>query len=153
MSLEQSVGAYLLSQLLVGATPPVLIDCSVVEISFQNEYRGWNTDDFLLIGQTAAGTTRKLAGQVKRNFTVSSVDAEFKNAILDFWNDFQNPAVFSVEHDRFAFVVQLGSNTLLRHFGGLLDCACGRVIWMTLRGGYQLRGCSAPLPFAIATKS
>ena len=60
---------------------------------------------------------------MKRNFTVSSVDAEFKNAILDFWNDFQNPAVFSVEHDRFAFVVQLGSNTLLRHFGGLLDCA------------------------------
>ena len=51
MSLEQSVGAYLLSQLLVGATPPVLIDCSVVEISFQNEYRGWNTDDFLLIGR------------------------------------------------------------------------------------------------------
>jgi len=120
---EQAVGAYLLSQLLVGATPPVLIDCSVVEISFQNEYRGWNTDDFLLIGQTAAGAKRKLAGQVKRGFTVSSVDAEFKNAILDFWNDFQDPAVFSVEHDRFAFVVQLGSNTLLRHFGGLLDCA------------------------------
>jgi len=120
---EQAVGAYLLSQLLVGATPPVLIDCSVVEISFQNEYRGWNTDDFLLIGQTATGTKRKLAGQVKRSFTVSSVDAEFKNAILDFWNDFQNPAVFSPEHDRFAFVVQLGSNTLLRQFGGLLDCA------------------------------
>lgn len=87
---EQAVGAYLLSQLLVGATPPVLIDCSVVEISFQNEYRGWNTDDFLLIGQTATGTKRKLAGQVKRSFTVSSVDADFKNAILDFWNDFQN---------------------------------------------------------------
>ena len=120
---EQSVGAYLLSQLLVCATPPVLIDCSVVEISFQNEYRGWNTDDFLLIGQTASGIRRKLAGQVKRSITVSSVDAEFRNAILDFWNDLQNPAVFSVEHDRFAFVVQIGSNTLLRHFGGLLDCA------------------------------
>jgi hypothetical protein len=120
---EQAVGAYLLSQLLVCATPPVLIDCSVVEISFQNEYRGWNTDDFLLIGQTPAGTKRKLAGQVKRSFTVSSADAEFKNAIIDFWNDFQNAAVFSAEHDRFAFVVQLGSNTLLRHFGGLLDCA------------------------------
>src|ERR1700733_4972815 len=106
---EQAVGAYLLSQLLVAATPPVLIDCSVVEISFQNEYRGWNTDDFLLVGQTAHGEKRKLAGQVKRSLTVSSVDAEFKNAILDFWNDFQNPAVFTPEHDRFAFVVQLGS--------------------------------------------
>ena len=45
---EHAVGAYLLSQLLVGATPPVLIDCTVVEVSFQSEYRGWKTDDFLL---------------------------------------------------------------------------------------------------------
>jgi hypothetical protein len=120
---EQAVGAYLLSQLLVGATPPILIDCSVIEISFQNEYRGWHTDDFLLTGRNAVGTNRKLAGQVKRSLTVSSVDVEFSNAILDLWKDFHSPTVFSPERDRFAFVVQLGSNTLLRHFGGLLDCA------------------------------
>lgn len=120
---EQAVGAYLLSQLLVGATPPVLIDCTVVEVAFQNEYRGWQTDDFLVFGQTRSGEVRKLAGQVKRSFTVSSIDGDFKKSILDFWSDFHNPAIFSVQHDRFAFVVQLGSNTLLREFGGLLDCA------------------------------
>ena len=120
---EQAVGAYLLSQLLVGATPPVLIDCTVVEVAFQTEYRGWKTDDFLVAGQTSSGATRRLAGQVKRSFTVSSIDAEFKNSIIDFWNDLHNPAIFSPEHDRFAFVVQLGTNTLIRHFGSLLDCA------------------------------
>jgi hypothetical protein len=120
---EQAVGAYLLSQLLVGATPPVLVDCTVVEVSFQNEYLGWKTDDFLLVGQTTSSVRRTLAGQVKRHFTVSSIDADFKKSILDFWNDLQNPAIFSPEHDRLAFVVQYGTNTLLRHFGSLLDCA------------------------------
>lgn len=120
---EQAVGAFFLSQLLVGATPPVLIDCTVVEVAFQNEFRGWQTDDFLVVGQTVSGVKRKLAGQVKRSFTVSSVDADFKDSIIDFWNDLHNPAVFSSERDRFAFVVQLGSNTLIRHFGSLLDCA------------------------------
>ncbi|MFP5277364.1 MAG: AAA family ATPase [Acidobacteriota bacterium] len=120
---EHAVGAYLLSQLLVGATPPVLIDCTVVEVSFQNEYRGWKTDDFLLVGKTTSGVRRKLAGQVKRHFTVSSIDADFKKSILDFWSDLQNSAIFASEHDRLAFVVQYGTNTLLRHFGSLLDCA------------------------------
>ena len=120
---EQAVGAYLLSQLLVGATPPVLIDCTVLEVAFQNEYRGWKTDDFLVVGQTTSGATRRLAGQAKRSFTVSSIDADFKNSIIDFWSDLHNPAIFSPEHDRFAFVVQLGTNTLIRHFGSLLDCA------------------------------
>ena len=108
---------------MVCATPPVLIDCTVIEVAFQNEFRGWKTDDFLVVGQTDSGVMRKLAGQVKRNFTVSSIDADFKKSIIDFWSDLHNPAIFSPEHDRFAFVVQLGSNTLIRHFGSLLDCA------------------------------
>jgi hypothetical protein len=120
---EQAVDAYFLSQLVIGATPPVLIDCTVIEVAFQNEYRGWKTDDFLVVGQTAVSGTRKLAGQVKRSFTVSSIDADFRDSIIDFWNDLHNPAIFSPEHDRFTFVVQLGTNTLIRHFGSLLDCA------------------------------
>jgi hypothetical protein len=120
---EQSVGAYFLSQLLVGATPPVLIACRVVEVSFQNEYRGWKTDDILVVGHTNSVATRKLAVQVKRTFTVSSIDPDFENSILDFWSDLNNRAIFSPEHDRFAFVVQLGTNTLIQHFGSLLDCA------------------------------
>jgi hypothetical protein len=45
------VGAYWLAQLLVGGIPPILIDCSVVEVYFQTEHLGWHTDDFLVVGQ------------------------------------------------------------------------------------------------------
>ena len=120
---EQSVGAYWLAQLLVGGVPPILVDCSVVEVHFQTEHLGWHTDDFLVVGQNGSGATRKLAGQVKRTFTVSTIDEDCKNTVLDFWNDLNTPGTFSAATDRFAIVTQLGTNTLLRHFGSLLDCA------------------------------
>jgi hypothetical protein len=77
----------------------------------------------LVVGQNGGGTIRKLAGQVKRTFTVSSVDEDCKKAIQDFWSDFKNEEVFSATTDRFAIVTQMGTNTLLQHFGGLLECA------------------------------
>ena len=120
---EQHVGAYWLAQLLVGAIPPILIDCSVVEVDFQTEHLGWHTDDFLVVGQSGSGELRKLAGQVKRTFTVSATDEECKKTVQDFWKDYKNPDRFSPLTDRFAIVTQRGSNTLLEHFGNLLDCS------------------------------
>ena len=120
---ERAVGAYWLSQLLVGAVPPILIDCSVTEVHFQTEHLGWHTDDFLVVGQNSGSSIRKLAGQVKRTFTISSVDEDCKKTIQDSWSDFKNETVFSATTDRFAIVTQLGTNTLLQHFGGLLECA------------------------------
>jgi hypothetical protein len=92
---EQAVGAYWLAQLLVGAIPPILIECSVTQVQFQTEHLGWRTDDFLVIGQNSSGATRKLAGQVKRTFTVSSIDEDCQKTTLDFWTDFKNSSVFS----------------------------------------------------------
>lgn len=118
---EQHVGAYWLAQLLVGAIPPVLIDATVREVSFQTERLGWHTDDFLIVC-TAGGAVRNLAGQVKRSFTVSASDKECVQAVRDFWKDFNGPR-FSQDHDRLALVTLRGTNTLLEHFVGLLDCA------------------------------
>src|SRR5437899_341033 len=118
---EQHVGAYWLAQLLVGAIPPILIDTTVAEVSFQTERLGWHTDDFV-VACTFGGVSRNLAGQVKRSFTVSASDKECVQAVTDFWKDF-NGAHFSKEHDRLALVTLRGSNTLLEHFVGLLDCA------------------------------
>jgi hypothetical protein len=118
---EQHVGAYWLAQLLVGAIPPVLIDATVREVSFQTERLGWHTDDFLIMC-TAGGAVRNLAGQVKRSFTVSASDKECVQAVGDFWEDFKGPH-FSKDHDRLALVTLRGTNTLLEHFVGLLDCA------------------------------
>lgn len=120
---EQHANAYWLAQLLVRGIPPIIHDCVVLEVHFQTEHLGWNTDDFLVVGETGSGSTRKLAGQVKRTFTVSSSDSECTKAIQDFWRDFKNGQQFSALTDRFALVTLRGTNTLLEHFAGLLDCA------------------------------
>ena len=120
---EQHVDAYWLALLLVRGIPPILRDCTVDEVCLQTEHLGWHTDDFLIVGKNGSGQRRKLAGQVKRNFTVSASDDECKKAVQDFWQDFKNPEQFSQTSDRFALVTLRGTKTLLGHFSGLLDCA------------------------------
>jgi hypothetical protein len=120
---EQHVDAYWLAQLLVRGIPPILHDCAVVEVHLQTERLGWHTDDFLIVGETGSGDRRKLPGQVKRTFTVSATDDECKKAVQDFWKDFRSPQQFSPAADRFALITLRGTNTLLEHFSGLLDCA------------------------------
>ena len=120
---EQHVDAYWLAQLLVRAIPPIIHDCTVIEVSLQTEHLGWYTDDFLIIGQSGAGNRRKLAGQVKRTFAVSETDKDCKKAVQDFWKDFRSADRFSPDTDRLVLVTQRGTNTLLEHFAGLLDCS------------------------------
>lgn len=120
---EQHVDAYWLALLLVRGIPPILHDCAVVEVHLQTEHFGWHTDDFLIVGQNGSGDRRKLVGQVKQTFTVSASDDEFKKAVQDFWKDFQNLEQFSLAADRFALVTLRGTNTLLEHFSGLLNCS------------------------------
>lgn len=120
---EQHVNAYWLAQLLVGAIPPILQDCSVVEVHLQTEVLGWHTDDFLIVGESAPGQQRKLAGQVKRSFTVSATDQECKKAFQDFWVDFKDAGHFNSATDRFALVTLRGTTVLLEHLAGLLDAA------------------------------
>ena len=120
---EQHVDAYWLALLLVRGIPPILLDCTLDEVCLQTEHLGWHTDDFLIVGKNGSGQHRKLAGQVKLNFTVSATDDECKKAVQDFWKDFKNPKQFSQTSDRFALVTLRGTKTLLEYFSGLLDCA------------------------------
>ncbi|WP_136524126.1 nSTAND1 domain-containing NTPase [Geomonas ferrireducens] len=123
MFFEQHVAAYWLAQLLVRGIPPILIETIVTEVHFQTEHLGWHTDDFLIVCEGPAAVLQKLVGQVKRSFTVSAGDEECKKAIRDFWQDFNNPASFTPAQDRLVLVTLRGTNTLLQHFVGLLDCA------------------------------
>lgn len=59
---------------------------------------------------------------MKRHFTVSGANAECVQAFGGFWKDF-NGAHFSIDNDRLVLVTLRGTNTLLEHFVGLLDCA------------------------------
>ena len=120
---EQHVAAYWLAQLLVRGRPPILHDCSVEEVHLQTEHLGWHTDDFLIIGLDDTQSQRRLAGQVKRTFTISTADEQCRKTIGDLWNDFKSDGPFSLTTDRFALVVQRGTKNLLDHFIRLLDCA------------------------------
>lgn len=121
---EQHVAAYWLAQLLVRGIPPILTETNVSEVYFQTEHLGWHTDDFLIVCERPGeASVRKLAGQVKRSFTVSAANKDCKSAIQDFWNDFKNADLFSQTEDRLLLVTQRGTNTLLKDFVGLLDCA------------------------------
>lgn len=107
----------------VRGIPPILDDCTGGEVHLQTERLGWHADDFLIVGQNGSGVYRKLAGQVKRTLTISATDDEFKKAVHDFWQDFKSTQCFSPATDRFALVTLRGTNTLLEHLVGLLDCS------------------------------
>lgn len=122
---EQHVEAYWLAQLLVRSIPPILTDRGVVEVHFQTEHLGFNTDDFLVVCEQEGAAPAKLVGQVKRSLTISAADQECKKAVGDFWKDFKKAAPFNPQYDRFVLVTLRGTNTLLENFAGLLDCARG----------------------------
>lgn len=60
---EQHVNAYWLALLLVEHIPPIFLDATVSEISFQNEHLGWATDDVLVTARTGSGRLRRLGGR------------------------------------------------------------------------------------------
>ncbi|HUX65938.1 MAG TPA: hypothetical protein VMV31_00460, partial [Terriglobales bacterium] len=120
---EQHVGAYWLAVLLMGAIPPILIDSTISEVSFQTGRLGWKTDDFLIVCKRNAAAPRMLVGQVKRSFTISASDTDCVQTIRGFWEDFKSSDRFSPADDSLVLVTQRGTETLLNSFVGLLDCA------------------------------
>jgi hypothetical protein len=120
---EQHVNATLLALLLVRGIPPILTDCQLEEVHFQTEHLGWKTDDVLLLGLNGAGERRRLAGQMKKSFTVSSKDEECRKTFIDFWKDFWDESRFNRNRDRFAIITLRGTETLLGRLNALLDCA------------------------------
>lgn len=124
---EQHVDAFALALLLVGATPPILTNTSITEVSLQTRHKGWRTDDLLVIGETGSGVQRKLAAQIKRSFTVSAGNDDCRATFTGFWDDFLASDRFDESQDRLAIITQHGTSTLLAAFNSLLECACAAV--------------------------
>ena len=120
---EQHVDALFLALLLVGGIPPIIKECQVEEVHFQTEHLGWRTDDLLIVGKKGTGEHRRLAAQVKRQFTISSKNEECRKAVSDFWSDFKSEDRFNSESDRLALITLRGTDRLLGTFNSLLDCA------------------------------
>ncbi len=119
---EQHVDALFLALLLVRAPLPILKDCQGEEVHLQADHLGWKTDDVLLVARRPDGVVRRLAMQVKRQFTISERDEACRKAFGDFWADFRG-AEFEPANDRFGLVTLRGTTVLLDAFNSLLDCA------------------------------
>ncbi|MBW2154154.1 MAG: hypothetical protein JRH18_21120, partial [Deltaproteobacteria bacterium] len=119
---EQHVDALFLALLLVRAPLPILKDCQAKEVHLQVEHLGWKTDDVLVVARRPDGTVRRLATQVKRQFTISVKDETCRKAFDDFWADFRG-GEFDPAKDRFALVTLRGTHVLLNTLNSLLDCA------------------------------
>ncbi len=120
---EQHVDAFALALLLVGATPPILTNTSLVEVSLQTLHLGWKTDDLLVIGESGTGVRRKLAAQVKRTLSIRASDDDCRATIERFWDDFKAEDRFDERQDRLAIISLHGTSVLLQSFGSLLECA------------------------------
>ncbi len=120
---EQHVDAAFLAWLLVRAVPPILIDCTLSNLHFQAERLGWKTEDLVVVAENGAEQQRKLVCQVKQTVTVSAADGEFTKTIGRAWGDFKNQELFDRNTDRVAIITLRGTDSFLRHFAGLLDCA------------------------------
>ena len=120
---EQHVDALFLALLLVRAPLPILKNCQIEGVHLQAEHLGWKTDDVLVVGVRADGVQRRLALQVKRQFTVSDKDDDCRKTFADFWSDLKAADRFDRELDRFGLVTLRGTNVLLNDFSSLLDCA------------------------------
>lgn len=119
---EQHVDALFLALLLVRAPLPILKGCQVEEVHLQAEHLGWKTDDVLLVARRPDGVVRRLAMQVKRQFTISEKNEACRKAFGDFWADFRGTE-FDPANDRFSLVTLQGTTVLLDSFNSLLDCA------------------------------
>jgi hypothetical protein len=120
---EQHVDALFLALMLVRGIPPILKDCQIEEVHLQAEHLDWSTEDLLIIGRTGSDVRRRLAAQVRRSFTISATDDDCRKAFTRFWNDFNCRENFNPDRDRLALVTLRGTDTLLKTFNSLLDCA------------------------------
>jgi len=116
---EQHVGAMFLALLLIRGIPAVFRGCQVEEVSFQTMRLGWGTDD-LLVACSSRNGPRRLAMQVRRNFTVGKSDG-CKETIRRFWDDF-NAERFDPDRDAL-ILATLHHTENLEGLASLLECA------------------------------
>ena len=109
---ERQVGAAFLAKLLIGGVPQFFSDCHVEEVGFQTKYRGWETDDLLVVCSNDRGEKHKMAIQAKYSFIFGVHSQSCKQTFQKFWKDFQNAEIFDPDKDVLVLVTRVGSRTL-----------------------------------------
>ena len=93
-----------------------------MEVCFQTEHLGWETDDLLVKCSTGTDRSRQLAIQVKLTFAVRRSSNDCVKTFQDFWKDFKVKDRFTSNEDALLLVTSR-SSTSLDGLRSLLDCA------------------------------
>ena len=117
---ERQVGAMFLMLLLTRGFPAVFKDWHVIEVSFQTQHLGLETDDILAVC-SAEGDKRKLAIQAKLNFRFGLGYLDCVKTFQAFWKDFKGTKI-DPDKDALVLATPLGSG-MLKDLDSLFDCA------------------------------
>ena len=111
-----------LALLLTRGIPAVFRNCQVEKVSFQTQYLGWTTDDFLVTCSTDTDGSRQLAIQAKRTFKVRHSFRDCDKTFQRFWKDFNAAGRFNPDKDAL-LLATLHNTPDLNGLGNLLECA------------------------------
>jgi hypothetical protein len=119
--LQDLVGAYYLTALLLRQTPRGLESGTTNRVRFQRLYEGEPMDDLICDAVSASGH-RKLALQLKNDVTVGEKSARFAEVIGACWRTFRASG-FQPGSDRMGFGLGINQTVVSRHYQRVLHWA------------------------------
>ncbi|KEO73668.1 hypothetical protein [Anditalea andensis] len=100
---EQSIQAAFTVSLAIRGSAPCLPANEIIEVSFQNTSKGYETDDLLVVAKSGLGEHRLLM-QIKHDVSFTENDGTFKEVLQSFWKDYNNTAIFDRTKDKLIIV-------------------------------------------------
>lgn len=100
---EQAIQTAFLTTLIIRGNAPCLPANEIIEVSFQNTRKGFETDDLLVVAKSALGD-HKLLVQIKHDISFTLGNETFKEVLQVFWKDFNNATVFDRTKDKLIVV-------------------------------------------------
>ena len=122
---EQRVQSVYLLAMLSGGAVELARHERVIELRFQAGVHGYKTDDLVCTLQDDTGASRRALLQVKRDVRAVASDANFVDALIAAWLDFQNPACLTRDRDRVYLVYETTRGSSLEALGHLMGFARG----------------------------
>lgn len=122
INFEQSIQTAFIAGLVITGSAPCLPSNEIIEVSFQNTSRGYETDDLLVIAKSGFGE-HKLLMQIKHDVSFTENDETFKEVLQAFWKDYNNAAIFDKTKDRLIIVKGGLTKDERNHFKSIFNWA------------------------------
>lgn len=119
---EQFIQTAFITGLVITGSAPCLPANEIIEVSFQNTSRGYETDDLLVIAKSGLGE-HKLLMQIKHDVSFTENSETFKEVLQAFWKDYNNTAIFDKTKDKLIVVKGGLTKDERNHFKSIFNWA------------------------------